>query len=319
MAKCKEGSGCSVCYPTPKVHQPPEAPPPPVYDEQLLLLGGNGKSVPHLPYSILLSDGSRRSGVTDGDGNTERVITYRPAEILTVTLTPPVAAGSEACCAADDACMSTERIYIDSRSSPIAVTNDAGVGKSVVKVLLPEGKVRGLSSSEIAMARTVFGDGVDYAKVKVHHGGWWLFSAVGGQDKTTAVTPNGEMYYPSAIYRDNFAGDDDRGRALFMHEMVHVWQKQMGYSVKLHGMTVTSRGDAAYRYTLTSTSRLSDFNMEQQGNIMSDYYMICIRRNPARAFNPSVNPELLHRVMTPFVNPRDKGHLPGYATGHTLT
>lgn len=311
MAKCKEGSNCPVCYPKPKVYTPPETPPPPVYDEQLLLLRRDGQPASNLPYDILLGDGSRRSGVTDSNGYTERVLTYRPTGILTVTLTPPMGAGSIACCAADDHCMSTERIYIDSRYDPIAVTNDSNVGKSAVKVPLPEGKERELTSSEITMARTVFGDGVDYAKVKVHHGGWWLFRAAGGQEKNTAVTPNGEMYYPSAIYRDNFAGDDDRDRALFMHEMVHVWQKQMGYSVKLHGLTVTSRGDAAYRYTLTPTSRLRDFNMEQQGNIMSDYYMICIRQNPARAFNPSMNPELLHRVMAPFVNPRDKNHLPG--------
>jgi hypothetical protein len=149
---------------------------------------------------------------------------------------------------------------------------------------------------------------VDYAKVKVHHGGYWLF--MGGQDKDTAVTPNGQMYYPAAIYHDDFTDSDD-ARALFMHEMVHVWQHQMGYGVRRHGLTVTSRGPSAYEYSLTSNSRLHDFNMEQQGNIMSDYYMICILRKPSRAFNPGMNADLLHQVMTPFVaNSYDKSHLP---------
>jgi hypothetical protein len=139
--------------------------------------------------------------------------------------------------------------------------------------------------------------------------GYWLF--MGKQDKDTAVTPNGQMYYPEAIYRDDFALRQDGGRVLFMHEMVHVWQYQMGYGVKLHGLTVTSRGPSAYVYALTPNSRLHDFNMEQQGNIMSDCYVICVWQNNSRAFNPGTDPELLRKVMAPFVtNPRDKNHLP---------
>ncbi|MBN3787354.1 hypothetical protein G3N94_10670 [Burkholderia sp. Ac-20353] len=208
----------------------------------------------------------------------------------------------------DGGYLSTDRIYIDSQDRSIATTHGSDVGSSRVKVPLPEGKERGLTAEEIAAARTVFADGVDYGKVKVHHGGWWLF--MGQQDSTTAVTPNGEMYFPSAIYRDNFATADDGGRALFMHEMVHVWQYQMGYAVKRNALTVTSRGKTAYAYTLTPTSRLSEFNMEQQGDIMSDYYMICILERPQPAHNRAMSPELLHKVMTPFVNPRDKNHLP---------
>jgi type VI secretion system secreted protein VgrG len=51
--------------------------------------------------------------------------------------------------------------------------------------------------------------------------------------------------------------------------------------------------------------------MEQQGNIMSDYYMICVRKTPDYAFNPDKDPELLRKVMAPFLaHPKDKGNLP---------
>lgn len=51
--------------------------------------------------------------------------------------------------------------------------------------------------------------------------------------------------------------------------------------------------------------------MEQQGNIMSDYYMICVRNKPDEAFNPDKDPDLLRIVMEPFLaNPRDKNYLP---------
>ncbi|MGO4326961.1 DUF4157 domain-containing protein [Cupriavidus sp. 2TAF22] len=263
----------------------------------------------HLPYSVLLDDGSRRTGVTDSNGCTERIVTYRPSSILSLTLTPPLIAQEAACCATEHGDgRSTDRIYINNQSNSVATTNNNNVGTSKVTVSLPEGTERGLTAEEIAMARTVFGNGIDYTQVRVHHGGWWLF--MGKQDPTTAVTPNGEMYFPSAIYRDDFAGADDRGRALFMHELAHVWQYQMGYGIKRNALTVTSRGASAYGYSLTPTSRLSDFNMEQQGNIMSDYYMICILRRPQHAYNPQMSSELLYNVMTPFVNPRDKSHLP---------
>ncbi|QRN53013.1 hypothetical protein [Dyella caseinilytica] len=229
---------------------------------------------------------------------------------MSITLTPPPSAKEVVCCAATEADMARERIYIKSETHTIATTNDTEVGASVAKVELPEGRKRRVTSGEITMARTVFGRGVDYDKVWVHHGGWWLF--MGRQDPNTAVTPNGEMYYPNAIYQYDFSSPqiDPRNRALFMHEMVHVWQYQMGYAVKRHGLTVTSRGESAYAYRLTPDSHLCDFNMEQQGNIMSDYYMICVLQNPAKAFNPGNNPELLRKVMEPFIaNPRDKNHL----------
>ncbi|CAD5106700.1 hypothetical protein PSEWESI4_00967 [Pseudomonas carbonaria] len=85
----------------------------------------------------------------------------------------------------------------------------------------------------------------------------------------------------------------------------------MGYSVKWHGLTVSSRGPSAYAYNLAPESRLSDFNMEQQGHIMSDYYMICVLQRPSRAFTPNMDKELLRKIMSPFLSsPRDKIHLP---------
>ncbi len=283
---------------------------PSIFDEQLWLLGSrSGEPAANVPYSILLGDGSKRMGVTDEEGRTERIVTQRPTSLVSLTLTPPHMASEAACCGSlfgDD--QGTDTLYINGQGNGIAATNDNQVGTSKVKVPVPEGSERNLAAEEMAMARAVFGDGVDYAKVKVHHGGWWLF--MGKQDPTTAATPHGDMYFSTGFYRENFAASDDRGRELFMHAMVHVWQHQIGYAVKRNAPTVTSHGKSASRYSLTPTSRLSDFNMEQQGDIMSDYYMICILKRPARGYSLPPSSELLHNVMAPFVNPRDKSHLP---------
>lgn len=300
---------CPVCYSQPERALPESTPAWP-YDEQLRLVSSDYKPACNLPYVISLGYDNKLLGATDGDGRTMRIGTQRPASVMSITLTPPSSVREFVCCAATDADMSRERIYIKSETRIIATTNDTGLGTSIAKVELPKVGKRRLTYREIAMARTVFGKGVDYDKVWVHHGGWWFF--MGKQDPNTAVTPNGEMYYPDAIYRYDFsATQEDRDKALFMHEMVHVWQYQMGYAVKRHGLTVTSRGESAYSYRLTPDSRLCDFNMEQQGNIMSDYYMICVLQNSDDAFNPGKDPELLRKVMAPFLaSPRDKSNLP---------
>lgn len=163
------------------------------------------------------------------------------------------------------------------------------------------------------MARIVFKDSIDYSQVKIHHGGWWLL--LGFQN--TAVTPNGEMYYPKStdLYKDDFSATG-RGidKALFMHEMTHVWQYQLGYWVKWHALWVTSRGVAAYEYNLTNGGMLSDYNMEQQGEIVSDYYMICIEKDPKSVWNPDnqkKDPGLLAATLRKLLStPSSKDNLP---------
>ncbi|WP_223533285.1 DUF2345 domain-containing protein, partial [Pseudomonas sp. GL-RE-20] len=279
------------------------------YDEQLRLLGPNGELASNIKYSATLADGRILDGVTDGQGYTQRLVTEKPTQITQLLLFPPEDA-QPLCCAAQNA---QAPMQIDLTASDVS-TNDTDVGRSRKDVPLPKGKKRSLTSGEIAMARTVFKDAVNYSKVKVHHGGWWLF--VGFQN--TAVTPNGEMYYPESTkyYRDDFSSTkDDRDKALFMHEMTHVWQYQLGYPVKKKGLTVSSRGAEAYEYSLFNDGKFSNYNMEQQGEIISDYYIICVVGNPLGVWdqkNVGKSPELLSATLGSFLNdPSSKKNLPG--------
>jgi type VI secretion system secreted protein VgrG len=285
-----------------------ELPASATYDEQLRLIGPSGELASELKYSATLADGLTFEGITDAQGYTQRIATKTPTPFTQIALFPPLASGVF-CCAA-----LTEQtpVVIDLASSGIT-TNDIEVGSSTADVPLPKGKKRSLTPGEIAMAGTLFRDAIDYTKVKVHHSGWWVFAGT----QNTAVTPNGEMYYPvsTGYYRDDFSNTaSDKDKALFMHEMTHVWQYQLGYSVKLKGLLVSSRGASAYRYTLTETSVLSDYNMEQQGEIISDYYLICVVGNPSAVWNPtnsSKSPELLAATLESFLrNPADNKHLP---------
>lgn len=132
---------------------------------------------------------------------------------------------------------------------------------------------RPLTIGEIAMARSVFQDAIDYARVRVVRGSFLPF---GLQDQNTALTPRGSLHFMPAQYRDDFSREGNGGKLFFIHEMVHVWQYQLGYGVLLHGALLALRGGyirrRAYRYEAHAGGVLSDFNMEQQGDLIAHYF-----------------------------------------------
>jgi Rhs element Vgr protein len=277
-------------------------------DEQLRITGPEGESAAHLKYVIELADGSVQAGKTDAQGHTQRIVTLVPTQLVKLTLMPPSNVPA-ACCAAPDTEVGFE-VDLESRE---LTTSDDGSGVSVVTIALAKGKKRKFTIGEIEMARKIFGDSIRYKDVRIHHGDWWLFTGT----QNTAVTPNGDIYLPARteLYKDDFSVNKNREYiSLFMHEMTHVWQHQMGYSVKWHGMTVSSKGIEAYRYELSSDLKLADFNMEQQGEIISDYFCICILGEPSlvwNAINSTKDPIALASTLEGFLNdPHNSAHLP---------
>ncbi len=284
---------------------PPPEPVGPEFYRALLRFTCDDVPLGNFPYTLVLGDGSRIDGTTTDDGLTELVSRERSTSVLNAVLTIPRAGN---CCGTQGQTLPGERLYLSEHGNAVASFVRTRDLPPVTNIKVPKGGDRGLTVGEEAMARTVFGDAVNYSIVRINHHGYWQL--MGLQDKDTAVTPNGSIYMPHPIYRDDYSDGDDSDRRLFMHEMVHVWQYQLGYPVKMKGLTVTSRGVEAYRYNLTPVSRLSDFNMEQQGNLLADYYMICIYGRAQGAFNPQMPSAWLYQVMEPFVNPKDPAHLP---------
>lgn len=116
--------------------------------------------------------------------------------------------------------------------------------------------IRILTSGEISLARSVFEDTIEYNKVWIHNDSYLSAKMQGA---TTAMTPDGEMYYPDAVYSPDFSSRPipgsyetvARASHLFIHEMTHVWQYQRGYLVKLHGLFSWA---ANYHYDLNLDS-----------------------------------------------------------------
>jgi hypothetical protein len=134
---------------------------------------------------------------------------------------------------------------------------------------------RALTSGEIAIARLVFADAIDYSTVRVHDTGYLPF---GLQSAHTAMAPNGHLYFPKACFRDDFS-TDLASQMWFIHEMTHVWQHQLGYWVRLRGAVRIGLG---YGYTLAPARRLRDYNMEAQGNLIADYFALAHRGDEGR-------------------------------------
>lgn len=178
-----------------------------------------------------------------------------------------------------------------------------------------------LTEQEISAARSIFADSIDYSKVRIHNRGFFRILGLDFQTRRTAVTPNGSLYFRKEDYRSDFAkgypdGDLDVSSLLwFMHEMTHVWQHQLGYPVLLRGAV---RLGLDYAYTLRERASLSDYNMEAQGNILSDYFYFKILggsqiSRKGKLYQASDLP-VYGKVLRFFLDsPSDKGNLPGGA------
>jgi hypothetical protein len=169
---------------------------------------------------------------------------------------------------------------------------------------------RPLTPGETSLARLVFGDAIDYSTVRVHPRGYLPF---GLQPRHTAMAPNGSLYFPRACFRDDFSRCDIANRMWFIHEMTHVWQFQLGYPVRLRGAIRIGLG---YGYTLRAGSRLADFNMEAQGNLLADYFALKFCDGQSRLYEHRYRDEpgalaLYETVLADFIAaPSARCHLP---------
>lgn len=125
---------------------------------------------------------------------------------------------------------------------------------------------RPLTTGEIAMASLLFRNAIDYQRVRIHSRRYMPF-----QPKNCCMTPNGSMYFHASCFLDDYAQATTSGQHWFLHEMVHVWQHQLGYPVRLRGAV---RLGLPYNYELHADALLSDYNMEAQGDLLADYFVL---------------------------------------------
>ncbi|WP_083370161.1 PAAR domain-containing protein [Chromobacterium sphagni] len=247
------------------------------FDEQIRFFTADRNALADTRYKLTLEDGSTVEGTTDSAGKTERIATDKATAITCAEFYPDTV--YSCACQIEHMCETGGRGPAPALKADLSgiKTNPQAIGSSTVNHTLPKATdTRGMTPGEIAMARTVFKNSLDYSKVKIHRGG--LF----GQPNRSgnAMTPRGEIHFPDSDYKEDFSTLSPEMKIWFIHEMTHVWQYQLGYNVVFGGMKIGLKGGygqgaPAYRYNLKGEDKgkiMSQFNMEQQGDLIAHYF-----------------------------------------------
>ena len=127
--------------------------------------------------------------------------------------------------------------------------------------------VRPLKTGEIALARSVFGAAIDYARVRIVRGRWWPF-----QPKGIVMAPTGNIHFHPADPRwsIDYAAESLPLQGLFIHEMTHVWQSQTRGKYYLPLMR---HPFCRYGYQLKQGRRFDHYGLEQQAEIVRHRFL----------------------------------------------
>jgi hypothetical protein len=126
---------------------------------------------------------------------------------------------------------------------------------------------RPLTPGEIELARSMFGDAIDYSKVRLIRGKWWPF-----HPRNAAMAPTGHIWFhPEAGgWSEDFSKDPLSAQGFFIHELTHVWQAQKRGRFYLPLMR---HPFCRYSYRLIPGRPLARYGIEQQAEIVRHRFL----------------------------------------------
>ena len=138
---------------------------------------------------------------------------------------------------------------------------------------------RPLTPGEIALARSVYGDAIDYAPVRVVLGKWAFF-----QPRHVVMTPVGNIHYHprGGLYHDDLSAAPLADQGLFIHELCHVRQHQRGVldgapaGAAKGGVLLPLRRHpfCRYDYAFKPGQRFERYGLEQQAEIARHAFLL---------------------------------------------
>jgi hypothetical protein len=128
-------------------------------------------------------------------------------------------------------------------------------------------QARPLTNGEIEIARSVFGETVDYDAVRIFRRKWWPF-----QPRNTVMAPTGSIHFhpSSELWSEDFGREPLHRQGLFIHEMTHVWQAQTRGRFYLPLMR---HPFCRYRYHLVPDRPFDWYGLEQQAEIVRHTFL----------------------------------------------
>lgn len=127
--------------------------------------------------------------------------------------------------------------------------------------------VRALTPGEIALARSVFGEAIDYRPVRLVRRKWWPF-----QPRGVVMAPCGHIHFHPADpnWREDFAAAPLGLQGLFIHELTHVWQAQTRGRFYLPLMR---HPFCRYGYRFEPGKAFAAYGLEQQAEIVRHAFL----------------------------------------------
>ena len=118
------------------------------------------------------------------------------------------------------------------------------------------------------MARTVFGNAIDYEPIQIRRRKWFLF-----QPKRITMAPRGHLHFhpKGKAYCDDFSEAGLIQQGLLIHELTHVWQTQTfgSWFLVLHRHPF-----CRYSYSLKPGQPFSAYGIEQQAEIVKHAFWL---------------------------------------------
>lgn len=153
----------------------------------------------------------------------------------------------------------------------------------------PVGGERPLSPGEIALARNMFGDAIDYGAVRIRRRKFFPFHPRG-----VTMAPMGHLHFhpQAAHYCEDFAAAPLHHQAHFIHEMVHVWQAQ---TLGRWYLVLRRHPLCRYDYAIKPGWRLAQYGIEQQAEIVRHAFLL---RQGASV--PGAPPVATYAAILPF-------------------
>jgi len=131
---------------------------------------------------------------------------------------------------------------------------------------------RAMTDHEISVAKSIYGNQINYRRVRL--------------DEYAYLGPRQQSICYVSFYLINSWGKISD--ALLIHELVHIWQYEQMGAIYMPRALAAQMSHTGYDYgglhglrnALSMTGDLRTFNLEQQGDIVADYYRIRNGQSP---------------------------------------
>jgi hypothetical protein len=148
------------------------------------------------------------------------------------------------------------------------------IANLILYLKMNEFQYRGLTSGEIAMARPVFGDLINYAEVKIFN-----IPYLPWQPVNIFMAPNGNLFVHQKYFCPDYSKCSISLQGIFIHELAHILQFQQQTNVILKGAILqlgyylSLKQYNPYQYQFIEGKAFSSYNLEQQGDIARDIFL----------------------------------------------